>query len=77
VVLGAGRTRTDEAVDFAVGVSGILKVGEPVKKGQPLLTLHANDEKRLADAKALLKTAFKITRTRPRAPKLILERIGG
>lgn len=77
VVLGAGRTRTDEAVDFAVGVSGILKIGEPVKKGQPLLTLHANDEKRLADAKALLKTAFKVTKARPRTPKLILERIGG
>ena len=77
VVLGAGRTRTDEAVDFAVGVSGILKIGEPVRKGQPLLTLHANDEKRLADAKALLKTAFKISKTKPRAPRLILERVGG
>ena len=77
VVLGAGRTRTDEAVDFAVGVSGILKIGEPVRKGQPLLVVHANDEKRLADAKALLKAAFKIGRTKPRAPKLILERIAG
>ncbi len=77
VVLGAGRTRTDEAVDFAVGVSGILKIGEPVKKGQPLLVIHANDEKRLADARELLKSAFKISKTKPRAPKLILERIAG
>ena len=77
VVLGAGRTRTDEAVDFAVGVSGILKIGEPVRKGQPLLVLHANDEKRLADARELLKSAFKISKTKPRAPKLILERIAG
>ena len=77
VVLGAGRTRTDEAVDFAVGISQIKKVGEPVRKGEPLLVVHANDEGRLAQARELLKTAYKVGKTKPRAPRLILERIGG
>lgn len=77
VVLGAGRTKTDDAVDFAVGVSGIRKIGEPVKKGEPLLVIHANDEKRLGQAKELLKTAFTVAKAKPRSPKLILERIGG
>lgn len=77
VVLGAGRTKTDDAVDFAVGVSGIRKIGEPVRKGEPLLVIHANDTARLAQAKDLLKTAFKISKAKPRSPKLILERIGG
>jgi len=76
VVLGAGRTKTDDAVDFAVGVSGIKKIGEPVKKGEPLLLVHANDDQKLAQAHELLKTAFKISATRPRSPKLILERVG-
>ena len=36
-----------------------------------------HDPRGVADARALLKTAFKISRTKPRAPKLILERIAG
>lgn len=76
VVLGAGRTKTDDAVDFAVGVSGIKKIGEPVKKGEPLLVVHANDDEKLAQAHTLLNEAFRITKARPRAPKLILERVG-
>ena len=76
VVLGAGRAKTDDTVDLAVGVSGIRKIGEPVKKGEPLLILHANHEQKLAEAKELLKAAFKISKTKPRIPKMILERIG-
>lgn len=75
VVLGAGRTRTDEAVDFAVGVSGIRKVGEPIQKGEPLLMMHANDEKRLEQARNIIHEAYRIGKAKPKAPKLILERI--
>ncbi|MCZ7591345.1 MAG: thymidine phosphorylase [Kiritimatiellae bacterium] len=77
VVLGAGRVRTDQAVDFAVGVSGIRHVGDKVNKGDPLLVIHANDKKRLADAQALLKQAYKISKSKPKQPPLIFERING
>ena len=76
VMLGAGRSKTDDAVDLAVGVSGIRKIGEPIKKGEPLLVIHANDEEKLAQAKELLRTAYTITKSRPRSPKLLLERVG-
>lgn len=75
VVLGAGRTKTDDAVDFAVGVSELRKIGEPVRKGEPLLIIHANDKSRLDQAWELLKPAFRISKTKPRPPKLILERL--
>jgi len=58
LVLGAGRRKTDDRVEVAVGVSGLAKVGEAVEKGQSLLTLHANDTGRLAEAKEMLKEAF-------------------
>lgn len=77
VVLGAGRTRTDEAVDPAVGVSGIRDVSEPIAKGEPLLVIHANDDKRLAQAQELLENAFRVSKTKPKQPSLILERISG
>ena len=44
VALGAGRAKASDAIDFAVGVSGIRKVGETIEKGEPLLRIHARSE---------------------------------
>ena len=72
-VLGAGRARTEDRVDFAVGISGLLKIGEPVEKGHPLCILHANDERRLSEARLLAAPAFAITSGPVTPPKLIQE----
>lgn len=77
LLLGAGRTKTDDKVDLAVGVSGIRKIGERVKKGEPLLTVHANDPARIGPAMELLQQAYSLVGSKPRIPPLILERIGG
>jgi len=44
LVMGAGRKKANAPIDFAVGVSGLAKIGEKIETGQPLVTLHANDE---------------------------------
>ncbi len=41
VQLGAGRHKTTDTINPAVGFSGILKTGERVMKGEPLLWIHA------------------------------------
>jgi pyrimidine-nucleoside phosphorylase len=43
-LLGAGRQRSEDEVDFAVGLSRIKKIGEKVERGEPLLFIHARDE---------------------------------
>jgi len=58
LLLGAGRTKTTDSVDPAAGITRLVKVGECVDKGQPLVTLHANDEARLRQAQAQLEGAF-------------------
>jgi pyrimidine-nucleoside phosphorylase len=58
IVLGAGRKKTEDPVDFAVGISDLVKIGDHVKKGQPLLMIHANDKHKMKDAEKLLDTAF-------------------
>lgn len=58
IVLGAGRKKTEDPVDFAVGVSHLVKIGESIEKGAPLLMIHANDRDKLTEAKKLLDTAF-------------------
>ena len=50
LVLGGGRQKTDDRIDPAVGTSGLVKIGERVEAGQPLVVLHANSEEKLAQA---------------------------
>ncbi len=44
VALGAGRAKTSDAIDFAVGVSAIRKVGERIEAGETLLRIHARSD---------------------------------
>jgi pyrimidine-nucleoside phosphorylase len=50
VSLGAGRSRKTDAIDHAVGIIVQHKVGDRVEQGEPLFTIHANDERRAAEA---------------------------
>jgi pyrimidine-nucleoside phosphorylase len=40
VAMGAGRTRAEDTVDPAVGISVLAKPGDRVERGQPLAALH-------------------------------------
>jgi pyrimidine-nucleoside phosphorylase len=51
VSLGAGRAKKSDSVDHAVGFIIHHKVGDRVQKGEPLFTIHANDEEKLAEAR--------------------------
>ena len=44
VALGAGRAKKTDDIDHAVGFVIHHKVGDRVKKSQPLFTVHANDK---------------------------------
>jgi pyrimidine-nucleoside phosphorylase len=73
--LGAGRERKDDPIDLAVGVLLHAKVGQRVERAQPLLTIHANDPRRLEDARRLLHTAIQLSEEPVEPPPLILERV--
>ncbi len=73
MLLGAGRTRLEDRVDPAVGLMLHKKLGDPVQPGEPLVTLHYNDEARLADSLARLEGAFTLGPARPAPAPLIFE----
>ena len=52
VSLGAGRAQKSDPVDHAVGFVVHHKVGDKVEAGEPLFTVHANDEAKQAEARA-------------------------
>ncbi len=65
LLLGAGRQKVDDTIDFAVGFSGIKKVGEPVEKGEPLLFVHARSDQTLHSVLPLLERAMEVGRNKP------------
>jgi len=74
--LGAGRAKAEDRIDPAVGVGGLVKIGERVATGAPLCVIHANDEQALAEAAVLLAKAITVGDTPGVAPRLIGEIIG-
>ncbi|MEO7699255.1 MAG: thymidine phosphorylase [Opitutus sp.] len=74
--LGAGRAKAEDAIDHAVGIDRLAKIGEPVQVGAPLCRLHANDERALAEAEAMLARAIAVGDKRVAAPTLVGEILG-
>ncbi len=75
MLLGAGRSRVDSAIDPAVGVVLHRKVGDPVAAGEPLCTLLVNDEGSLDRASAMIRDSFAIGDGPATVPDLIVDRI--
>ena len=59
-LLGAGRQRTDDQVDFAVGFSAIKNVGERAEAQEPLFIVHARTDQALASVFAILEKGIEI-----------------
>ncbi|MFI0485544.1 thymidine phosphorylase [Actinomadura sp. 9N215] len=74
--LGAGRARKEDPVSFAAGITCHAKPGDTVSEGQPLLTLHTDDESRLPRALESLDGAYEITvGGTPSLHPLVIDRI--
>jgi len=77
LVLGGGRERKEDVIDPAVGLVLHKKVGNPVRKGEPLCTIHYNSDARLSEARALLEQSYRITEKPPATRRPLIHRIIG
>jgi thymidine phosphorylase len=71
MLLGAGRETVDSRIDPAVGIVLHKKVGDPVREGERLMTLHVDDRGRLEEATRLLRQAVRVARQAPPATPLV------
>lgn len=71
--LGAGRATKEDEIDLAVGLILNKKIGDNVKVGDSLVTIHAN-KKEVAEVEAMIKENIQIGST-AKAPKLIYKQI--
>jgi pyrimidine-nucleoside phosphorylase len=70
--LGAGRSQVDDAIDHAVGIVALVKPGDTVREGQPLLELHHRDRRGLDAALAACREAIVIGDVAPAPSRKIL-----
>jgi pyrimidine-nucleoside phosphorylase len=75
LVLGGGREKKEDVIDPAVGLVLHKKVGDPVRAGEPLCTIHYNSDARLADARGLLQPAYCIAEQPPATKRPLIHRV--
>jgi pyrimidine-nucleoside phosphorylase len=77
VVLGAGRTRKEDPLDYTAGIRFEADFGSRVKEGQILCRLYGGDSGRFSEAEAILMGALSLEEKEPQKEPLILAVITG
>jgi thymidine phosphorylase len=73
--LGAGRARKEDPVSPTAGIVCLVKPGERIDAGQPVLELHADDTSRFHAALAALEGAIDVGDAAPDPRPLVVDRI--
>jgi thymidine phosphorylase len=76
VALGGGRTRPQDAIDHAVGLTDLAQIGEEVAGDRPIGFVHARNEEAALAAAEALSAAYEIGEGHAPLPP-VLERIAG
>jgi pyrimidine-nucleoside phosphorylase len=76
-MLGGGREKKEDAIDHGVGLEFHKRIGDPVKKGEPLATIHYNEDAKLAEAKRLIAGSYYLGAEPPREKRPLVRRILG
>lgn len=76
MMLGGGREKKEETVDPGVGLVLKKKIGDAVKAGDALCSVHYNLDTRLVNSVALLEESFEIGPAAPPAAPLLRKIIG-
>jgi thymidine phosphorylase len=75
VGMGGGRTRADQAIDHAVGLTQVAPVGAAVGPERPLCLVHARTAAQAEAAAAEVRAAITIGDEPPPVDPVVLERI--
>jgi pyrimidine-nucleoside phosphorylase len=76
-MLGGGREKKEDTIDHGVGLEFRKRIGDPVKKGEPLATIHYNDDAKLTEAKRLIAAGYYLGAEPPREKRPLVRRVLG
>ena len=75
VAIGGGRTRPQDPVDHAVGLTWLAGLGEHVGLDRPLAIVHARTDAQVQQATALLRAAYRLSGKAALVHAAVLDRI--
>jgi thymidine phosphorylase len=75
VALGGGRTRPQDPVDHAVGLTSLAGLGDVVGPDRPLAIVHARTQRRADEVAALVRAAYRVGGAKAAAFEPVLDRI--
>lgn len=73
VILGAGREKKEDLIDYSAGIILAKKTGDFVKKGDVLATLFTNRKESLITAEKVFRGAVTIRDNKPESSPLVLD----
>jgi pyrimidine-nucleoside phosphorylase len=77
LILGGGRSKKEDTIDPAVGLTLHKKVGDMVRSNETLCTIHYSDDHHLDEARHMLEEAFTVGEHLPEPRPLIHKIIRG
>ena len=73
---GAGRIFKEQPLDFGAGIVMKKRLGDAVRKGEPLAVVYSASEEKCGGAAAFLRQAVFIGKEKAEIPPLVLKVIG-
>ncbi|WP_287145812.1 thymidine phosphorylase [Aeromonas sp.] len=76
VAMGGGRRAAGDKLDYAVGLTDVIRLGQSVDADKPIALIHAQTDDQFAQAASMVQAAVKIGDTQPQALPEVYRRIG-
>ena len=76
-MLGGGREKKEDKIDHAVGLEFHKRIGDRVEKNEKLVTIHYNNDAKLAEAKSLISRSYVVSESAPEKKQPLVRRVIG
>lgn len=74
-ILGAGRMKKDDPIDYAAGIELLKKIGDRVEEGDSLVRLYSNDQELFEASSKLIEEAYSIDEKKIQEKPLLVARV--
>ena len=75
VSMGGGRQRASDSIDYSVGLSEMITLGEQADAARPLAMIHASSESSWQQAAAAVKAAVTLSDSAPEVTPVVYRRV--
>jgi thymidine phosphorylase len=75
VSMGGGRRKPTDSIDYAVGFTEVIALGEEVNAERPLAVVHVRNEAQFEEAEKSLRDAITVENSKVKSNPMVFEKI--